>query len=79
MAYNIRGTGIIVKEHDNINQALKKFKRKVDDSGKLEALRKKEYYEKPTSRRKREAGAARARHLKAKEKELAALQPPKTR
>lgn len=47
-----------------INTALKKFKQKVDDSGILETLRKKMFYEKPTSVRKRKAGAARARWLK---------------
>lgn len=64
MIYKNKGTGIIVKEYESINQALKRFKRKVADSGKLEALRKKEYYEKPTAKRKREAGAARSRWLK---------------
>jgi small subunit ribosomal protein S21 len=47
-----------------INIALKKFKQKVDDSGKLEELKKRMYYEKPTTERKRKKGAARARWLK---------------
>lgn len=47
-----------------LNTALKKFKQKVDDSGVLETLRKKMFYEKPTTTRKRKAGAARARWLK---------------
>jgi ribosomal protein S21 len=32
-------TGITVKESDNINQALRKFKKKVEESGKLDDLR----------------------------------------
>ena len=48
----------------HINVALKKFKQKVDDSGILEDVRKKMFYEKPTTARKRKAGAARARWLK---------------
>jgi len=47
-----------------LNTALKRFKQKVDDSGVLEVLRKKMHYEKPTTTRKRKAGAARARWLK---------------
>lgn len=54
-----------------INTALKKFKQRVDDSGVLEDLRKKMFYEKPTTVRKRKAGAAKARwKKKLKEQEL---------
>jgi small subunit ribosomal protein S21 len=52
---------VYVKENENINQALRRFKKKVDDSGLLEELRKREFYEKPTTERKRKAGAAKAR------------------
>lgn len=68
-----KGVGVSVKDNENINQALRRFKRKVEDSGKLEVLRKKEFYEKPTTKRKREAGAARARYRKKLEKEAAAI------
>ena len=47
-----------------INTAIKKFKQKVDDSGILEELRSRMYYEKPTTEKKRKKGAARARWLK---------------
>ncbi len=54
-----------------INVALKKFKQKVDDSGVLETVRKKMFYEKPTTVKKRKAGAARARwQKKLREQEL---------
>jgi small subunit ribosomal protein S21 len=43
---------------------MKKFKQKVDDSGVLEDVRSKMFYEKPTSVRKRKKGAARSRWLK---------------
>lgn len=58
------GNKVFVKENENINQALKRFKKKIDDSGLLEELRKREFYEKPTTERKRKAGAARARWQK---------------
>ena len=62
-------TGVYMKETDNINQALRKFKKKVEESGKLDDLRAKEYYEKPTTERKRDKGAAKARLKKKLQKE----------
>lgn len=47
-----------------INVALRKFKQKVDDSRKLEDVKERMFYEKPTTKRKRAKGAARARWLK---------------
>jgi ribosomal protein S21 len=62
-------TGVSIKDSENINQSLRKFKKKVEESGKLETLRKKEFYEKPTTERKRAKGAAKARLRKKLEKE----------
>ena len=69
MHHKIKGTGITVKEGENVNQMLRRFKRKVEEAGTLDTLRKKEFYEKPTTERKRKKGAARARWLKKLEKE----------
>lgn len=69
MHHKTKGTGITVKEGENINQMLRRFKRKVEEAGTLDTLRKKEFYEKPTTERKRKKGAARARWLKKLEKE----------
>jgi len=44
--------------------ALRKFKQKVEDSGLLEDLKAKMFYEKPTTTRKRAKGAAKARWKK---------------
>ncbi len=60
----IKGSKVFVKEHENINQALRRFKKKVEESGILDTLRKKEFYEKPTTERKRKKGAAKARWKK---------------
>ena len=60
----IKGSKVFVKEHENINQALRRFKKKVEESGILDTLRKKEFYEKPTTERKRKKGAAKARWRK---------------
>jgi len=44
--------------------ALRKLKQKVEDSGLLDDYRAKEFYEKPTTERKRKKGAAKARWRK---------------
>jgi small subunit ribosomal protein S21 len=59
-----KGTGVTVKDNENINQALRRFKRKVEEAGTLDTLRAKEFYEKPTTERKRKKGAAKARWRK---------------
>ena len=56
-----KGTGITVKDGENINVSLRRFKRKIEEAGTLETLRAKEFYEKPTTERKRKKGAAKAR------------------
>lgn len=59
-----KGSGVVVKENENINQALRRFKKKIEEGGLMDTLRKKEFYEKPTTERKRKKGAAAARWRK---------------
>jgi small subunit ribosomal protein S21 len=54
------GKVVIVKD-GNVDRALRKFKKKVQESGLLDDLRARETYEKPTTKRKRKKGAAKAR------------------
>ena len=61
---NFKGSTVTLKENENINQALRRFKKKVEESGLLDDLRAKEFYEKPTTARKRAKGAAKARWRK---------------
>jgi small subunit ribosomal protein S21 len=62
---NNQGRGIYVEVKDgNVAVALRKFKKKVDESGLLIEVVKRQHFEKPTTERKRKAGAARARWLK---------------
>lgn len=58
-----RGLTVVVW-NDNVEKALRTFKKKVADSGILKTLRDKEFFEKPTTTRKRKAGAAKARWRK---------------
>ena len=65
------GRVVVLKENENINSALKRFKRKVEDSGVLDELRDREHYVKPTTARKKAKAAAKARwNKKLKENEL---------
>ena len=66
------GKTVIVND-GNIEKALRKFKKKVQDSGLLQELRDRETYEKPTTAKKRKKSAARNRWRK----QLAAQTLPK--
>jgi small subunit ribosomal protein S21 len=44
-----------------VEQALRKFKKKIQEDGLLDELRARETYEKPTTERKRKKSSARAR------------------
>ena len=69
MKNNLKGTTVVVKDGEDFNRALRRFKNKVEDSGKLKDIQKKEFYEKPTTERKRKKSAAKARWRKQVEKE----------
>jgi small subunit ribosomal protein S21 len=55
-------TGLSVKVfNNNIEGALKKFKRMVKDSGMLVELRDRSYYEKPSEKRRKQRNLAKSR------------------
>jgi len=60
---NFYGNSVLVTD-GNVEKALRKFKKKIQESGLLEDLRARETYEKPTTERKRKKGAAKARWRK---------------
>ena len=53
-----------LKENEPFDVALRRFKRSCEKAGILAEVRSREFYEKPTSVRKRKAAAAVKRHLK---------------
>ena len=53
-----------VKENEPFEVAMRRFKRTVEKTGLLTELRAREFYEKPTSERKRKKSAAVKRHYK---------------
>jgi small subunit ribosomal protein S21 len=63
---------VTVKD-DNIEKALRKFKKKIQDQGLLVELKERETYEKPTTRRKRKKSVAKNRW----QKQLRSQQLPK--
>lgn len=64
--------GVEVKD-GNVEKALRKFKKKIQDQGLLIDLKERETYEKPTTRRKRKKSAAKNRW----QKQLRSQQLPK--
>ena len=58
-----RGLVVTVINND-VNRALRKLKKKVNNDGLLKELRERQYYEKPSAKRKKAKAAARKRWLK---------------
>lgn len=57
-------TTIRVKDNEPYEIALRRFKRTIEKLGLLTELRAREFFEKPTTERKRKKSAAVKRHLK---------------
>lgn len=53
-----------VGENENLDSALRRFKRKCSRDGIIGDLRKKEFYESPSVKRKKKSEAARKRSIK---------------
>ena len=66
------GRTVLVKD-GNVDKALRKFKKKIQEDGLLNDLRDREFYEKPTTERKRRKSAAKNRW----NKQMAAQTLPK--
>lgn len=50
-----------IRDNESLEDALRRFRRNVSRSGTLSEYRKREYYEKPSVRRKKKSEAARQR------------------
>jgi len=57
-------TEIRVKDSENFEAALRRFKKEVQMSGVLSEMRRREHYEKPSVKRKQKALAARKKRRK---------------
>ncbi len=55
---------IRVRENDSLENALKRFKKQCEKEGTLSEVKKREFYEKPSVKKKKKAIAARKKALK---------------
>jgi small subunit ribosomal protein S21 len=67
------GSTVILGERDNVERALRKLKKKLANGGLMQDLRDREFYIKPTTKRKLKRAAAKKRW----QRELASDQLPK--
>ncbi len=56
--------GLKVKDNEHYESALKRFKKQCEKAGILSEIRRREFYEKPSVRKKKKAIAARKRMMK---------------
>ena len=61
---------VVTVRNDDFTRALRKFKKKVADSGILQEYKERQYYTKPSEKRKKAKAAGRARWLKKQAKDL---------
>ncbi len=57
-------TGVVVRDNESFEQALRRFKRKCEKAGILSEVKRRRYYEKPPERRKRQMIQARKKMLR---------------
>ena len=63
-------SGLYVEvRHDDVNKALRIFKKKVQEEGILQEYKERQHYEKPSAKRKKAKAAGRKRWLKLQEKQ----------
>ncbi len=58
-------TGVVAGSNENFDSLLRRFNRKVQQDGILSEVRHREYFEKPSVKRKRKAAAQRRRASRA--------------
>ena len=59
-------TEIIIKENESLDDAMKRFKKKVQDAGVLQEMKKREFYEPPSVRKKQKMWSASKKRKKVK-------------
>ena len=57
-------TGVVVRDNESFEQALRRFKRKCEKAGILSEVKRRRFYEKPSERRKRQLAQARKKMLR---------------
>ncbi len=57
-------TGVVIRDNESFEQALRRFKRKCEKAGILSEVKRRRYYEKPSELRKRALVQARKKMLR---------------
>lgn len=65
--------GVRIKPDETFEHALKRFKKQCEKAGILSELRRRSHYEKPSTKRKRKALAARKKRMKLMRKQAQGL------
>ena len=60
--------GISLKENESLDDAMKRFKKKVQDAGILQEMKKREFYEPPSVKKKQKMWAANKKRKKNKKR-----------
>jgi len=58
-------TGVDIQDNESFDSLLKRFNRRVQQSGVLSELKRREHFEKPSVKRKRKAAASKRKSAKA--------------
>ena len=66
-------TEVKVREHESIDEALRRFKRECERAGLMTEIKKREYYESPSVRRKRKIAEAKRKQRRRELKFLSRL------
>lgn len=61
---------VVTVRNDDVNGAIRKFKKKVQDAGILQEYKERQFYTKPSEKRAKAKAAGRARWLKKQAKDL---------
>ena len=72
------GLAVTVREGEDVNKALRRLKKKIERDGLMQEIREREYYTKPSEKRKKAKAAAVARWRR-KERELEQGTPKRKR
>lgn len=70
---------VVIQDDSHFEMAIRRFKRACEKAGIPTKLRQMEYFEKPTSKRKRKRAAAVKRYAKKLQKEHEAMERERTR
>ncbi|OGJ93405.1 MAG: 30S ribosomal protein S21 [Candidatus Raymondbacteria bacterium RifOxyC12_full_50_8] len=70
-------TGVIIKPNETFEKAMRKFTKSCEKAGIVSEIKKNQYYEKPSERKKRKQNQAKRKLIKERLIELGIIKPRK--